>query len=138
MKKNIRIVYVLTASALLTLTSACSTSSDLGKSSSALPVESSSSIASARVAQKGGTVYVTGAAKPIQNRPQTLAAHVDVELIGRQGQVIASARDSITASHPRTVQGHLGRYPYTVSFPITQVEQAGKVVVTYHSSAHGS
>jgi hypothetical protein len=103
-----------------------------------LLIQTSPSVASARVVPSGDKVYVTGRVAYTHGRPVTQAAHVDVQLLGSRGQVIAEVQDSITPMHPRISRLRNGQYPYTVSFPSSQVAVARQVVVQYHSTAHGS
>lgn len=138
MTSFIRIVSILAVSASLVFVSACSSTSGVTNTTASLPVETSTSIASARVSTRGDVSYVTGSAKPGPAHPITHSSHVDVQLIGPDGNVLAEREDRIEASHPRTVQGRNGRYAYTVSFPASLAQQARKVIVVYHTAAHGS
>jgi len=108
------------------------------QNASAIPIQTGPSISSARLIESGDKVYITGRVKHTHGRPVTLASHVDVQLLGSRGQVIAEVQDSISPMHPRISRLRNGQYPYTVSFPSSEIATARQVVVQYHSAAHGS
>ncbi len=135
---SIRTASLVAASLILVLNTACSSTTDGSQKSSSLPVETSPSVASARVIKGDDKVYVTGRVKQTLGRPVTLASHVDVQLVGSNGQILAEIQDTISPMHPRIARLRNGQYPFTVSFPASEAAAARYVVVQYHSTAHGS
>lgn len=131
---SFRITTLLAASVALV---AATASAEL-QQASAIPIKTGPSVASARLVENGDKVYVTGRVKHTHGRPITLASHVDVQLLGSRGQVIAEVQDAISPMHPRISRLRNGQYPYTVSFPSSELAAAKQVVVQYHSTAHGS
>jgi hypothetical protein len=109
------------------------------QSEAALPVETigsrSGQIMSFRAHETPDRLYVTGQAKPHQlTRPM----HVDIQLIGTNGQVIAETTDDLDAPrHPRVSSGGHGRQPYVASFPLSEARQAVKIRVLYHERHRG-
>lgn len=93
-------------------------------------------IETTRAFETANTLYVTGRMhKPIGHHIPS-SAHVDVRLIGRNGQVLQEKQDDITAHHPRLSTGRGGKYSYVVSFPLDQARQAAKIQVRYHLNNH--
>lgn len=109
------------------------------QSETALPVETvgsrSGRIVSFRAHETSDRLYVTGQAKPHQlTRPM----HVDIQLIGTSGQVIAETTDNLGAPrHSRVSSGRHGRQPYVASFPLSEARQAVKIRVLYHERHRG-
>ncbi len=109
------------------------------QSEAALPVETvgsrSGQIMSFRAHETSDRLYVKGQAKSHQlMRPM----HVDIQLIGTNGQVIAETTDDLDAPrHPRVSSGRHGRQPYVASFPLSEARQAVKIRVLYHERHRG-
>ena len=109
------------------------------QSEAALPIETvglhSGQIISFRAHETSDRLYIQGQAKPHQlTRPM----HVDVQLIGANGQVIAEATDDLDAPrHPRLSSGRHGRQSYVASFPLSEARQAVKIRMLYHEKHSG-
>jgi len=89
-----------------------------------------------RVFTSGAKLYVAGSMKRRIGHALHMAAHVDIQLIDRQGRVIAEKQDDIDAIHPRRDRRHMGRYAYVASFPAALKDQAVTVRVSYHPARH--
>lgn len=91
----------------------------------------SDAIRTARVFQNGDRLFVTGRAHA------TVSAHVDVELITRDGRVAASASDDLNrVAHPRTAAARAATTTYAVSFPLAEADRAERVVIFLHAGSH--
>ncbi|HEY5741350.1 MAG TPA: hypothetical protein VIS99_02310, partial [Terrimicrobiaceae bacterium] len=93
-------------------------------------------IASARAFESGDKLYVAGSMRRTIGYAIHYAAHVDVQLIGQEGQVLAERQDDIDAVSPRQERGRSGHYSYVASFPLTKARHAAKIRVTYHAATH--
>jgi hypothetical protein len=119
---------------------AYASSSSPGKADFALPIEKidsdSGTILSFRVHETSDRLYVAGRAKAHQlRRPM----HVDIELIGGDGRVVAQKTDPLDSSyHPRVSSGRHGYQSYIASFPLSEARQAAKIRVVYHENNHGN
>lgn len=123
---------------LISSLAACASSGGwLKQKNSALPLEAapanSGEVVSFRAFETDERLYVAGSAKPFRFRTGT---HVDVQLLDRQGQVIAERRDDIVPAHPRTAHGRGGRYSYVASFPLDVARNAAKVRIVCHAEHH--
>lgn len=122
----------------MTAVSACaSLGSFFKQADSALPIEvvnaGSGQIRSFRAHETSDRLYVAGTAKPFFLKETT---HVDVQLIGPAGNVIAEERDDIDRVHPRTARARHGYHSYVASFPLGEARRALKIRVIYHGDAH--
>ena len=103
-----------------------------------LPIEAvnsrSGTIMSFRTHATSGLLYVAGRARPHQLiRP----AHVDVQLIGADGSIIAEQSDALgTPYHPQTAHGRRGDQSYVASFLLSELQRAVKIRVVYHRGEH--
>ncbi|MFZ4773890.1 MAG: hypothetical protein ACOYM3_00910 [Terrimicrobiaceae bacterium] len=81
-------------------------------------------------------LYISGSMKKWTGHHLPPAAHIDVELIGADGKVLAEVRDTIKSSGAlREARG--GRYSsYVASFPIAQAKEAVRIRVRYHQQNH--
>jgi hypothetical protein len=104
---------------------------------SPLPIEvvhaGSGQIMSFRAHETSDRLYVAGIAKPFYLKSTT---HVDVQLIGPAGNVIAEKQDDIDRVHPRTSRSRGGHHSYAASFPLSEAHQAARIRVIYHGDAH--
>ncbi len=89
-----------------------------------------------RVFTSGAKLYVAGSMKRHIGHALPMAAHVDIQLIDREGRVIAEKQDDINVIHPRRDRRHMGRYAYVASFPAALKDQAVTVRVSYHPARH--
>jgi len=62
--------------------------------------------------------------------------HVDIQLIGPAGNVIAEKQDDIDRVHPGTSRSRGGHHSYAASFPLSEAHQAARIRVIYHGDAH--
>ena len=131
----------LAAFALMSL-SACASSDFFTNNPSPLPLEAidgtHGDIASTRAFETDDRLYVTGHMKKPRGRHIPTSAHVDVQLIGENGHVLAEKQHDIEPVHPRTFRAQTGRYSYVASFPLEQARQASKIRVSYHLESHGA
>lgn len=138
-----RISFLSLKLAALALTGAaalagCATSSPSPqKTVSSLPVETRStapgSVISSRAYQSGGKLYVSGSAR---KHPLSSGGHVDVQLIGADGEVIAEKQDDINPQHPRSGGGRRHSSAYVASFPLSVAGDAAKIRVIFHDGSH--
>lgn len=122
---------------MLALLSACATR--FRHANSTLPIEivptDSSRIVTTRAHETSDRVYVAGSARP-DRFGQT---HVDVQLIGSDGQVVAEDCHELDAIvHPRTARARSGNQNYVTSFPLNEARQAVKIRVFAHQGEHPS
>lgn len=118
--------------------SACSSLDSWGKQAdSPLPIEVQHSgggqILSFRAHETSDRLYVAGSAR---KHKLSNSAHVDIQLIGPSGNVIAEDQNDINPMHPRPGGGKRFTDSYVVSFPLSQARKAAKIRVIYHSNAH--
>lgn len=133
----------LLAPAVLAGFPACAALNSLFKTAdSPLPVESvhspSGQIASVRAFESSDKLYVAGSTQRTTGYAIHYATHVDIELIGRDGRVLAEKEDDIDAVSPRQERTRQARYSYVASFPLSEARQAAKIRVAYHSAKHAS
>jgi hypothetical protein len=119
------------------LSSCGSLDSYVRQSDSPLPIEAIHSgtgqVTSFRAFETADRLYVAGTTKGRFLNP---FAHVDIQLIGSNGQIIAQERDDIDLAHPRTAQGRHGLRSYVASFLLSEARQASRIRVTYHNGSH--
>jgi len=118
--------------------SGCSSLDSWGKQAdSALPIEAHHSgggeILSFRAHETSDRLYVAGSAR---KHKLSNSAHVDIQLIGPSGNVIAEEQNDINPMHPPPGGGKRFTDSYVVSFPLSQARHATKIRVIYHSSAN--
>jgi hypothetical protein len=117
---------------------ACASSSLIKQADSGLPIEvvhsGSGTIVSFRAHEASDRLYVAGRAKPHQ---LTQPMHVDIQLIGAGGRVIAEKTDDLDSpQHPRSGSRRRGHRSYLASFPLSDARQAVKIRVVYHGDDH--
>ena len=131
----------LAAFALMSL-SACASFKSFTNNPSPLPLEAidgtHGAIASTRAFETDDRLYVTGHMKKPRGSHISTPAHVDIQLIGKNGGILAEKQHDIEPVHPRTFRARTGRYSYVASFPLEQARQASKVRVSYHLESHGA
>ena len=117
--------------------SACSSLDSWVKADSPLPIEVQHSgggqILSFLAHETSDRLYVAGSAR---KHKLSNTAHVDIQLTGPSGEVIAEDQDDINPMHPAPGGGKRYTDSYVVSFPLSQARQAVKIRVIYHSNAH--
>ncbi len=97
----------------------------------------SGSVASARAFETSDRLYVSGHVQHFLGYHLPVSAHVDVQLVGKDGQVLAEKQEDIDlTAHPRTAAGSTRRAGYVASFPIDQAREAAGIRVTYHLESH--
>jgi hypothetical protein len=122
----------------MTAVFACESSGSFFKQAdSPLPIEvvhaGSGQIMSFRAHETSERLYLAGVVKPFYLKSTT---HVDIQLIGPAGNVIAEKQDDIDRMHPRTSRSRGGHHSYAASFPLSEAHQAAKIRVIYHGDAH--
>ena len=89
-------------------------------------------IESTRAFETRGALYVAGTMHKPPGHHIPKAAHVDIQLIGPDGRILAEKQDDISPQHPRLSGARTGKYSYVASFPLETARQAKKVRVSYH------
>jgi hypothetical protein len=116
---------------------ACTSTSWIKQADSGLPIEAvhsgSGAILTFRAHETSDRLYVAGRARRHQlTRPM----HVDIQLIGADGRLIAEKTDYPgPPQHPRIGSGRHGQ-SYVASFPLGEARQAVKIRVVYHAGQH--
>lgn len=140
MKNNYRFLTISLAALVLMTLSACASVDLFANRPSSLALETidatHGSIASTRAFESRERLYVTGHMKKSMGKHIPVSAHVDVQLIGKDGRILAEEQDDIEPVHPRNVKAQSGRYSYVASFPLELAQQASKVRVSYHLDPH--
>jgi len=118
--------------------SACSSMDTwIKQADSPLPIEVQHSgggqIMSFRAHETSDRLYVSGSAKKHQ---LSNFAHVDIQLIGESGNIIAANQDDVDPTRPRPGGGKSFKDSYVASFPLSEARRATKIRVTYHNSKH--
>jgi hypothetical protein len=121
----------------LTLSACASRDSFFKQADSPLPIEvrhlGMGQIMSFRAHETSDRLYVAGIAK---RHPLTARAHVDIQLIGSAGNVIAEKQDDINPLHPAPGGGKRHSDSYVVSFPLSETRQAKTIRVIYRNGTH--
>lgn len=121
----------------LTLSACASLDSFFKQADSPLPIEVQHSgmgqIMSFRAHETSDRLYVAGIAK---RYPLTARAHVDIQLIGSAGNVIAEKQDDINSLHPAPGGGKRYSDAYVASFPLSEARQAATIRVIYRNGGH--
>jgi len=139
----LRFTKIAFALAALVMVAACAQVNSYFKTTrSSLPVEtidsSGGKVAGARAFESSDRLYVSGHIQKSFGRHIPYAAHVDVQLVGMTGQVVAEKQDDIDMLHPATGGLRSGPISYVASFPISEARQSTKIVVRYHLDGHSS
>jgi hypothetical protein len=128
---------ILTSAALNVLSACGSLDSHIRRADSPLPIEAIHSgtgqVVSFRAFETIDRLYVAGTTRGRFLNPY---AHVDIQLIGNNGQIIEQEQDDIDLAHPRTARGRHGLRPYVASFPLSEARKATRIRVTYHNESH--
>lgn len=138
----LHITKIACALAAMAIITACASVSPFFKTTgSSLPIEiidsTAGEVGGTRAFESSDRLYVSGHIQKSFGRHIPYAAHVDVQLVGNAGQVIAEKQDDIDPSHP-TTGGRSGQISYVASFPISEARQATRVVVRYHLEGRSS
>ncbi len=129
--------------ALASFTGCASIDGFLRKADSPLPIETldatGGKIASTRAFETSDRLYVAGSMRrSIGHRPP-VGAHVDIQLLDKNGNVLAEKQDEINSHvHPRAAGGlnHRLKSSYVASFPLDLARQAASIRVSYHPKSH--
>ncbi len=141
--KNIQrlLVAILAVFALMSL-SACASIDFFTTNPSPLPLEAvdaaPGSSFSTRAFETENSLFVTGHMHKQRGSHIPTPAHVDVQLIGKDGGVLAEELIDIDPVHPRSSRAMTGRQSFVARFPIDQARKASKVRVKYHLKSHGA
>ncbi len=141
--KNIQqsLVASLAALALMSLP-ACASFDFFTTNPSPLPIEAVDAVPrssfSTRAFETEHNLFVTGHMQKPGGIHIPAPAHVDVQLIGKDGRVLAEEQIGIDPVHPRSTRALTGRHPFVASFPIEQARKSAKIRVRYHLESHGA
>ena len=107
------------------------------RAESPLPIEvvqgDSGRLTSLSAREIDGRLYVFIRAR---ENPMRMQTHVDIELIGLSGQVIAGRRGAVEAVHPAVGGGRRAFGVWVASFPSRDARRASKIRVTHHDKPH--
>jgi len=122
---------------MMSLSACSSLNSQVKQADSLLPIEvlhsGGGQIMSFRAHETSERLYVSGSTR---KHKLSNSAHVDIQLIGPSGKVIAEDQNDINSMRPRPGGGKRFTDCYVVSFPLSEARKAEKIRVIYHSSAH--
>jgi len=141
--KNIQhsLVASLAVLALMSL-SACASFDFFTTNPSSLPIEAVDAAPgrsfSTRAFETEHTLFVTGHMQKPGGSHIPAPAHVDVQLIGKDGRVLAEEQIGIDPVHPRTSRALSSRHSFVAGFPIDLARKAAKIRVRYHLQTHGA
>jgi len=132
-----------TASTLLTVSACTSLDSVFRQRNSPLPIESipadSRKVSRVRAYETSDRLFVAGSIKTEFAQYIPASAHVDVQLIGSSGRVIAEKQDDIDpVPQSRLRRGRSRQISYVATFPLEIARKATSIRVTYHPSQHPS
>jgi hypothetical protein len=126
---------------LAAITGCASTDGFFRQADSPLPIEISDAtggkFASTRAFETSDRLYVAGSMRRSIGHQPPVAAHVDIKLLDKNGNVLAEKQDDIDSlGHPRTAQGKSRTSSYVASFPLDLARQASSIRVSYHLEQH--
>lgn len=128
--------FITIAAVLVALETGCASSQ---KTSQPLPLEvvgsNTGALQAPRVFERDGRLFVSGRIARTTGTHLHQAAHVDVQLLGPGGRVLAEQEYDIEAPHPRSF-GTKGRLAFQVSFPGNVAGDARKVRISYRPVGH--
>jgi hypothetical protein len=127
----------------LTLT-ACAVTGNLPRTAdSPLPIKTmqapGGAIANARAFETSDRLYVSGSMHRGSKHGSSLGSHVDIQLLGPNGRLLAEEQDEIdSAANSRTERGGGRRPTFVASFPLDLARQAECIQVGYHPTRHAA
>jgi hypothetical protein len=125
------------AAATLIFTTSCASLETGRPSTSILPIETKSSapgvVVSARAFERGGKLFVAGSWKKTPGYALHYASHVDIELLSRNGSVIASVRDEIEPAPAVRTKIRNTRVAFVGSFPAETARNADRIRIVAHA-----
>ncbi len=131
------ILVVTTAMVAIQLTACTSLDTTFKQADSPLPIEvqhlGGGQVMSFRAHETSERLYVSGSAR---KHALNASGHVDIQLIGSAGNVIAEKQDDIDPIHPRPGGGKRYDDSYVASFPLSEARKATKIRVIYHTGSH--
>jgi hypothetical protein len=130
--RNRRVAFLFMAAAAA-ITAASTHASPFKQTDSALPIQAADNISNPRAFETSRRLIVAGSVNPALRSP---SAHVDVQLVGSSGQILAEKVDRLTWPHPRTGGGRHGNCSFTGGFPLDVARQAARIVVSFKSGPH--
>jgi hypothetical protein len=98
-------------------------------------------IVSTRAFETTNRLYVAGSMRRSIGLRAPLGAHVDIQLLDKNGHILAEKQDEIDSpAHPRAAGGrsHRHRSSYVASFPLDLARQAASIRVSYHPEQHAA
>ena len=135
-----RILRVSKIAGILVMLATLAACSSLKTTASPLPIEMINSTGGKVVIphayQAFDRLYASGSIEKSFGSHIPNTAHVDVRLIDAEGRVISEKIDSIEPAAPRSASSVSGRYSYVATFPLSQVQQATKIVIRYDMLRH--
>jgi hypothetical protein len=90
-------------------------------------------IASSKAVKTGHSLRVGGRVRPVTAQPQ---AHVDIQVIGADGAVIAEATDRLRPMQPGAGGGRRALDSYVASFHASVARDAVAVRIVYRNGPH--
>jgi hypothetical protein len=94
-------------------------------------------VESAQAIETSDRLYVSGQVQHYAGYNLPVTAHVDIQLLGKNGRILAEMQDDIDLTrHPRTTALRGRRDGFVASFPIEQSRQAVGIRVIYHLESH--
>lgn len=96
----------------------------------------SGTIASAELKPMDDRLYVSGLVRINQPYQPSPGLHVDIYLVGKDGQIIGQEKSRIVVTSMKRDRTRGGRFPYAVSFGNDVAAKAASVRVVYCPSAH--
>lgn len=123
--------------------SACATvNAFFTQTSSSLPIETIEStagtVSNTRAYEFSNRLYVAGYIQKSFGLHIPYGAHVDVQLIDKDGKVILEKQEKINPSHPKYSGKTFNHISYVVSFSPEEARHAAKIIVRYHLNGHRS
>jgi hypothetical protein len=119
------------------LMTSCASTAPLTQSSTNLPIETKSStpgvVVSAHSFERHGRLFISGTWKKTPGYAHHYAAHVDIQLISREGTILASVRDEIDPAPSIRVKVRNSRVAFVGSFPAETARKADRIRIIAHA-----
>jgi len=119
------------------LMTSCASTGTSSPSPTNLPIETKSStpgvVVSAHSFERHGRLFVAGTWKKTPGYAHHYAAHVDIQLISRDGSILASVRDDIDPAPSIRVKVRNSRVAFVGSFPAETARKADRIRIVAHA-----
>jgi hypothetical protein len=96
---------------------------------------SNGEIASTWINTTDHKTYISGTVRPYLPIAPTIGAHVHVELLGKNGELIQCRTDRLSSVSQRK-RSSSQDHSYVVSFPVEEARKASRVRVSYFNKSH--